>query len=55
MRNFFISHAGPDSGWGKWVAWVLEENNYTTQLQDWNSDAGFTAVHAQLPSKHCTR
>lgn len=35
-RDFFISRNGADRDWAAWVAWELEEEGYTTILQDWD-------------------
>ena len=35
-RDFFISRNGADRNWAAWVAWELEEEGYTTILQDWD-------------------
>jgi hypothetical protein len=35
-RDFFISRNGADRDWATWVAWELEEEGYTTILQDWD-------------------
>jgi len=34
--NFFISYNKADRAWAEWVAWVLEEADYTTVLQAWD-------------------
>lgn len=36
MRNFFISYNKADRAWAEWIAWRLEEEGYTTFLQDWD-------------------
>lgn len=39
-RDFFISRAGADAAWAKWVAQVLREEGFTTFLQDEDSGPG---------------
>ncbi|MGR6963211.1 FxSxx-COOH system tetratricopeptide repeat protein [Geodermatophilus sp. URMC 61] len=34
--DFFISHAGRDTGWAEWLAWQLEEAGYTVELDVWD-------------------
>jgi hypothetical protein len=34
--DFFISHAGRDTGWAKWLAWQLEETGYVVELDVWD-------------------
>ncbi|MBV9960265.1 MAG: TIR domain-containing protein [Acidobacteria bacterium] len=36
MINFFISYNQADKSWAEWIAWQLEEADYTTILQDWD-------------------
>ena len=40
MKNFFISRTGKDSQWAKWIAGTLENNNYSTIIQDWDFSSG---------------
>ena len=40
MKNFFVSYTSVDRGWATWVAFVLEENGYTTILQEWDFRPG---------------
>jgi hypothetical protein len=39
-KDFFVSYAGADQQWAEWLAWVLEEAEYTTVLQSWDFGAG---------------
>ena len=39
-RDFFISYNKADRFWAEWVAWELEEEGYTTILQDWDFRPG---------------
>src|SRR4051812_20795648 len=34
--DFFISHAGRDTGWAEWLAWQLQEAGYTVELDVWD-------------------
>jgi hypothetical protein len=35
--DFFISHAGRDTGWAEWLAWQLRQAGWTVELDvlDW--------------------
>jgi len=35
-KDFFISYNGADQRWAEWIAWQLEEANYTVILQAWD-------------------
>jgi formylglycine-generating enzyme required for sulfatase activity len=35
-KDFFISYHSSDRPWAEWIAWVLEENGYTTRLRHWD-------------------
>ncbi len=39
-KDFFVSRNGADAAWAEWIAGVLEDNGYTTVLQDWDFKAG---------------
>ncbi|MFC1409409.1 tetratricopeptide repeat protein [Streptacidiphilus sp. N1-1] len=39
-RDFFISYAGPDGAWARWVAWHLEQAGYTVELAEWDWAVG---------------
>ena len=39
-KHFFISRNGADAAWAEWIAWHLEEEGYTTILQDWDFQPG---------------
>lgn len=43
-RDFFISYNKADRHWAEWVAWELEEKNYTTFLQEWDFRPGQSFV-----------
>src|SRR5919107_1663148 len=34
--DFFVSHAGRDTGWAEWLAWQLEQAGYTVELDVWD-------------------
>jgi len=42
--DFFISYAHEDQAWAEWIAWVLEEEGYSTILQAWDFVAGSNFV-----------
>jgi tetratricopeptide (TPR) repeat protein len=44
-KHFFISRAGEDAEFAKWVADTLEEAGYTTILQDHDFQAGDNFIH----------
>jgi len=42
--DFYISYAHKDQAWAEWIAWVLEEEGYSTILQAWDFVAGSNFV-----------
>jgi hypothetical protein len=44
-RDFFISYTASDRQWAEWIAWRLEEADYTTVLQHWDFRPGRDWVH----------
>src|SRR4051794_41823602 len=34
--DFFISHAGRDTGWAEWLTWQLEQAGYRVELDVWD-------------------
>ena len=40
MKDFFISYNQADRQWAEWIAWVLEEEGYSTVLQAWDFRPG---------------
>ena len=34
--DFFISHAGRDTGWAEWLAWQLQQAGYRVELAVWD-------------------
>jgi tetratricopeptide (TPR) repeat protein len=43
--HFFISRAGEDREWAKWIANVLEAEGHTTTLQDFDFKPGHSILH----------
>jgi energy-coupling factor transporter ATP-binding protein EcfA2 len=44
MKDFFISYDVADQIWAEWIAWVLEESNYTVTIQAWDFRPGSNLV-----------
>ena len=44
MSNFFISHHQNDRNWAEWIAWRLEENGYSVEVQPWDFPPGSNFV-----------
>ncbi|SDY75712.1 Tetratricopeptide repeat-containing protein [Geodermatophilus africanus] len=42
--DFFISHAGQDTGWAEWLAWHLQEAGWTVELDVWDWAPGEDVV-----------
>jgi tetratricopeptide (TPR) repeat protein len=40
MKHFFVSYNSADRTWAEWIAWQLEEADYTTVLQAWDFRPG---------------
>src|SRR3712207_6886290 len=38
--DFFISHAGRDTGWAEWLAWQLQQAGYRVELDVWDRAPG---------------
>lgn len=38
--DFFISYNKTDKAWAEWIAWELEEADYTTIFQAWDFRPG---------------
>ncbi|MGR6965111.1 toll/interleukin-1 receptor domain-containing protein [Geodermatophilus sp. URMC 61] len=34
--DFFISHAGRDTGWAEWLAWQLQQAGRSVELDVWD-------------------
>ena len=43
-RDFFISYTSADRAWAEWIAWELEEADYTTLIQAWDFRPGMNFV-----------
>ena len=39
-KDFFISYNSADKEWAEWIAWELEEAEYSTVIQAWDFQAG---------------
>jgi hypothetical protein len=44
MTDFFISYTGADRQWAEWIAFVLEEEGFTTKIQAWDFRPGSNFV-----------
>ena len=40
-RDFFVSFNQADRPWATWIAWVLEEADYSVFFQDWDFRGSF--------------
>jgi hypothetical protein len=40
MKDFFISYNKADKDWATWIAWTLEEANYSVVIQAWDFRPG---------------
>src|SRR3954452_7663607 len=38
--DFFISHAGRDTGWAEWLAWQLQQAGWAVELDVWDWSPG---------------
>jgi tetratricopeptide (TPR) repeat protein len=55
-RDFFVSYTGPDVVWAEWIAWHLEQDQYTTTIQAWDFRPGHNfAVAMQDASETAER
>ena len=43
-KDFFISYTRADTKWAEWIAWQLEEAQYSTILQAWDFQPGMNFV-----------
>ncbi|NJN21569.1 MAG: toll/interleukin-1 receptor domain-containing protein [Leptolyngbya sp. RL_3_1] len=39
-KNFFVSYNSADKTWAEWIAWILEEQNYSVVIQAWDFRPG---------------
>jgi tetratricopeptide (TPR) repeat protein len=44
LKDFFISYTSADRTWAEWIAWQLEEAQYSTILQAWDFRPGMNFV-----------
>ena len=55
-KDFFISYTGADQSWAEWMAWQLEQANYSVMLQTWDFRPGGNFVlDMDQASKQCDR
>jgi TIR domain len=55
-RDFFISYNKADRQWAEWIAWVLEAEEYTTVVQEWDfKPGGNFVVEMDNATKQCER
>jgi hypothetical protein len=43
-KDFFISYTRADKKWAEWIAWQLEEAQYSIILQAWDFQLGMNFV-----------
>jgi len=46
LKDFFISYRGLDQPWAEWIAYQLEEANYSVVIQAWDFQPGSSFIHA---------
>ncbi|NEI53222.1 TIR domain-containing protein [Rhizobium leguminosarum] len=44
MKDFFISYTHADVKWAEWIAFVLEEESFSTIIQAWDFRPGSNFV-----------
>lgn len=44
MKDFFISYTLADKDWATWIAFILEEQNFSTVIQAWDFRPGSNFV-----------
>lgn len=55
-KDFFISYNKADRSWAEWIAWVLEAEQYTTIIQEWDfKPGGNFVVEMDNATKQCER
>jgi hypothetical protein len=55
-KDFFISYTGADQSWAEWMAWQLEQANYSVILQAWDFRPGGNFVlDMDQASRQCER
>jgi hypothetical protein len=56
MTDFFVSYTGVDRRWAEWIAFVLEEERYSTTVQEWDFRPGTNfALAMQRAAKEADR
>ncbi|WP_197497332.1 toll/interleukin-1 receptor domain-containing protein [Mycobacterium sp. 852013-51886_SCH5428379] len=54
--DFFISYNKADRLWAEWIAWVLEAEEYTTIVQEWDfKPGGNFVIEMDEATKRCER
>jgi hypothetical protein len=48
VKDFFISYNGKDKSWAEWIAYQLEEAEYTTLIQAWDFRPGGNCARSGL-------
>ena len=43
-RDFFVSYAGPDRPWARWVAALLEADGFRVEIDEWDWPPGCDVV-----------
>ncbi len=55
-RDFFISYAGPDRPWARWVAGLLEAHGFRVEIDEWDWPPGCDVVQRMnLALQHADR
>lgn len=44
MKDFFISYTSADKAWAEWIAWLLEDADYSAVIQAWDFRPGANFV-----------
>lgn len=39
-KDFFVSYTAVDEAWAEWIAWCLEDDGYSVDLQKWDCRPG---------------
>ena len=54
--DLFVSYTAANHAWAEWIAWQVEEENYTTLIQAWDFRAGSDfVVHIRDATSRCHR
>lgn len=54
-KDFFISYNSRDRPWAEWIAWILEEAEYTVVIQAWDFRPGGNFVLDMQRAARCQR